>query len=204
MGIFSLGEILKETGIAAVVATALDALKNGAKKSVEEAGAVATKRIAKKLNEEHRKEFFAFLRALAAEDLTASENLFRHWRDRQHSQPRTYGLKEPYKDGDEAKFEDLLGGLYVALSDEDEVETRREVFKWLGHLEDPEFDETLPLLDHDIVIQWLKKTGAGIRQAATWLRTNAANSAAQVLEGINTDLRDWLNTRRAARGLRRI
>lgn len=110
--------------------------------------------------EESRGEFFGFLVALMAEGpegRQASENAFRRWRARQHCQPRTYGNKTPYEKGDEHIFERLLVHLYRALSEEAERKNRTQVFIRMFNLSDEEFDETLPLLEYDVVINAIRK-----------------------------------------------
>lgn len=143
--------------ISAVVAGLLDFMRNGIKKG----GEVATEKITKKL-EEHRAEMLAFIRGLAAEDKEASEKFFERQKIRNQCKKKSYS-EEKYKPGDEDLYVELLTKLYIALNEPQEQEIRKEIFKWLGHLSDEDFDLTLEFLKHDVFIQWIRRFWGGFK-----------------------------------------
>lgn len=157
MAKFNLGEIFKEVVIAGVIAGLVDGFKVGARKE----GEIVAEKIVKKF-EEHRAEMLAFLRGLAASDKEASEKLFERQRIRSLCQKKFYS-EERYKPGDEDLYVELLTKLYMALNEPSEKEIRVEVFKWLGHLSDEDFDLTIEFLKHDVFIQWLRRFWGGFK-----------------------------------------
>ncbi len=162
----NLGEIIKEVGIAGAMAALIEGLKEGAKNGGKKVGEKAVEKIAKKF-EEYRDEFLAFVRSLAShgiEGRAAFDNLQRRWKARQLCQPRTYSTNEPYKPGDEDIFVDRLTKLYISLNEPQERDTRIEVFKWLGCMPDEEFDVFLELLNHDFIIQWIRRSWMWLKE----------------------------------------
>lgn len=154
---FNLGEIFKEVVIAGVIAGLVDGFKVGARKE----GEIVAEKIVKKF-EEHRAEMFAFLRSLAAKDEEASKKLFERQRIRKLCQNKSYS-DEKYKPGDEDLYVELLTKLFMALNEPSEQNTRREIFKWLGHLSDEDFDLTLEFLRHDVFVQWIRRFWGGFK-----------------------------------------
>ena len=153
----SLGEILKEVVIAGAVVGIAEGLKDGAKKGAEEIGKKTTERIAKKF-EEHRDELLTFLRGIKA------ENLLRRWRERQTCQKRSYDDRKPYIAGDEAHFQEALTKLYTNLSEPNEKNVRRQIFRWLDKMPDEEFDTILEILRYDNTIQWLERSWGWVQE----------------------------------------
>jgi len=153
-------ELLKEIGVVAVFDAVKERLKTEAGREV--VGQVLEK--VKKSLEESRAELMAFVIKLGVEEPTASKNLKQRQEDRQLLRPRNYGKYEPYKYGDETKYVNLLTKLYKALDEPEEEEERKEVFKFLGHMPDEEFDTFLEFLNHDIVIQWIKMSWVWVKE----------------------------------------
>lgn len=145
-------ELLKEIGVAFGMDVLFDKLK-------KEGAPVVVDKMKKKITDEHRAEMLTFIRELAARDPLASETLLRRHRDRQEEKEISYLPGKRYLAGSEDTYVTLLTKLHTALSDSDgEKESRFEMFKWLGRMNDQEFDATLEFLNHDVVMQYIRKT----------------------------------------------
>jgi len=148
-------EIGKEILISGIMAGLIDLLRDVLGKKIPE-------RIGKKF-EEYRDEMMTFIQGL--DDRKASKNLWSRWKVRELCQPRSYGKKEPYKHGDEINFVERLTRLYKSLDEPQEHWQRVEVFKWLGRMEDEEFDLFLEFLNHDLIMQWFKRSWLLLKEA---------------------------------------
>lgn len=153
----NLGELLKEMGIAGLVAGIMDTARDAVKDGVKKVGDATITKITKEMEEEYRDRLFAFIRSLATIDPYASAQLIRRHEDRQYCRPRRYGSHDPYVYGDENKFVKLLSKLYIGLDEPDEQNARVQIFIWLGHLSNKEFDSRLEFLNHDVVVQYIKR-----------------------------------------------
>lgn len=111
---------------------------------------------------ESRDEMLTFIQGL--DDRLASKNLLERWKKRQLCKPRSYGEKEKYKYGDEIDFAERLTKLYKSLDEPQERWQRVEMFKWFGRMNDEEFDLFIEFLNHDVVIQWLKKSWGWVKE----------------------------------------
>jgi len=147
-------EIVKEILISGVIAGLIDLLRDVFGKKIP-------KRIEKKF-EECRDEMMTFIQGL--DDRKASKNLWERWKARELCKPRSYGQKEPYEPGDEIDFAERLTKLYRSLDEPQEQYQRIEMFKWLGRMEDEEFDLFLEFLNHDVISQALKKSWVRVKE----------------------------------------
>lgn len=154
MTLFNSKEIGKEIVISGVIAGLIDFLRDLFGKKIP-------KTIEKKF-EESRDEMLTFIRGL--DDRKASKNLLDRWQARELCQPRSYGKKEPYKHGDEIRFTERLTKLYKSLDEPQEKWQRVEMFKWFGRMADEEFDLFLEFLNHDLVMQWLKRSWLWVKE----------------------------------------
>lgn len=160
----NLREIAREFGISALVDVMLDRVRKGA----GDIASGAAKKIKDKLTDEKRAELLAFLRELEGYEKVdppvASKNLLRRQRDRQQGKELSYKKGVKYQAGSEDEFVTLLTKLFIALSDEEELESRIATFLWLGNMDDEEFDATLEFLKHDVVLQYGRKIPHVIRE----------------------------------------
>lgn len=146
-----LTELIKEIGVAFGMDVLFDKIR-------KEGAPVIADKMKKKITDERRAEMLTFIRELAARDPFASETLLRRQRDRQEEKEISYLPGKKYLAGSEDMYVTLLTKLHAALDDSnDEKESRFEMFKWLGRMNDQEFDATLEFLNHDIVMQYIRK-----------------------------------------------
>ncbi|MEK7146665.1 MAG: hypothetical protein AAB772_00225 [Patescibacteria group bacterium] len=163
-------EVFKEVGIA----LGLDILmKELSKKGAREGSRI----IVKKLTDEHRAEVLVFIvRELAQADQIAADNLLRRQKMRQFCEGK-------YQPGDEDKYVTLLAKLYLTLDGTDgsgkekadgqkERDSRLQIFRWLGGISDPDFDAALEFLNHDVFIQWLKKSWSWLAEISKYIYSN--------------------------------
>lgn len=198
-------EIAKEVGIA----LGLDIMF---KKFYEKGADKASEAVIKKITEEHRAELLSFIRHLGVQyDKESSENLLRRQRLRQTCSPIPYNPTLRYQHGSEDSYVNLLTKLYIALNDSDkERNDRIEIFKWLGRLNEQDFDATLEFLNHDAFIQWMKRSWGWIKEAFRILYSMDPASPGLYqkidvkiepeIKSINNDLESWLNKRRTKYG----
>lgn len=162
----SVKELFKQFGLEIGAEVVAEKLVGGNEK-VEGKGAEKMARAVgqrMKSEAEYRDELFAFIGStLMEEDREAAENLRRRHSMRQHEEKRTYKIgrrKPPYEPGDEDHFVITLGRLYKNIgndANEKERGLRLTVFKWLGHMDDKEFDEALEFLTNDMLQQRVVK-----------------------------------------------
>lgn len=161
------GEIIEETlwGFVAKLFTGgfKDLFSSAAQKGIETAQDRAKK------GEEYRHELAAWInKDLRDADLNAAKNLLRRWSAREQNQKRTYyvGRSKPeYEPGSESFMIHVLGKVFEHLDPENESEENREreeearleLFKFMGNMEDKEFDSFLVVLHNDTFEQWVVK-----------------------------------------------
>ncbi len=199
-------EILKEIAIAVGFDVAF-------KKFAEKEGVALAQFVEKKLTDEHRAELLAFIRELATYDKEASDKLLDRQRQRQYCARKTYpdahGNYATYAPGEEDRLVTLLTKLYMALADNHEERSSRiEVFTWLGHMEDREFDAALEFLHHDVIFQWFQKARQIVvmawpqfysrdpRNPGLWQKTHASENikeADRKIAGALNTFNAWLD-----------
>jgi hypothetical protein len=177
----SLIEILKEIGIAGLMASIMDAAKGAVKDGVKKAGDAVFTKISKEMEEEYRVRLLTFIRELAIIDPWASAQFIRRHEDRQFCRPRTYGNHKSYVSNDENKYVMLLSKLYIGLDEPEEQNARVQIFKWLGNIPDEEFDSRIEFLNHDMVIQYATRL---LKKAGTLLN-NIDQKAGQWAQSVN-------------------
>lgn len=155
--LFDKKEVAKEFTIAGFMAIIIEIVKGGLKD-------VLQKKIEKSFKES-RGEFFAWLPSLARENKKAFENLRRRQCIRQKPDgKRTYPPYTLYGPGSEDLMVQLLTGLFIAMGEKNELESRKNIFIYLGMLSDEEFDQALEFLNHDVLTQWFNKLKLWVKE----------------------------------------
>lgn len=123
--------------------------------------------------DERRVETLNFISGqLAGANRVASANLLRRQAARQRCEPRSYGTRATYLHGDENAMMRLLGKVYSGLASPTELQQRVQMFKWLGCLDDEQFDSAIEALRDDRVAQAIRRADQVLGRTVENFRTN--------------------------------
>jgi hypothetical protein len=114
---------------------------------------------------ESRSELMAFIVSLRCEPGGEAKvkKLLRRLDDRQQCRAKSYSPYDRYVHGDENKMMSLLVDLYRGLGEPKEAHLRRQAFLFVADLSDREFDNAMAALNHDWIIQLVKRGATEIR-----------------------------------------
>ncbi|MBI3638397.1 hypothetical protein HY227_01480 [Candidatus Wolfebacteria bacterium] len=163
-------EVAKEGVLAILGAIFWDLIKTFFRNSAHKGGEIAAEKLTKKFAE-RRDEMLSFIRGLVSRGGSAkraSQNLIKRWEKRQKRAKKSYrvnGKVAYYKPYDEAIFAERITKLYTSLDEKGERKARIEIFIWIGNMSDEEFDLFLEFLNHDIVIQFLRRSWEWLKWA---------------------------------------
>lgn len=171
-----IGEALKEVIIALGVVTVHDKVRATSEKVTTPAGDKATTEkpttaqatgravaswVAKSFEESRAELLDYFREMMMCCDKIAGQRFLDRQRMRQFKELKPYEKDDKpenhYQPGDENKFVKLMTKLFIGLSEDVELEKRKETFKWLGRMKHQEFDTTIEMLNHDVVKQMYEK-----------------------------------------------